>query len=45
MKTGAASEDGIEGWKRLLNRWEYSHVVRAVLSIFVLVALILAIAI
>ena len=45
MKSGAASEDGIDGWKKLRDRWEYSHVLRAVLSIVALIALIVAIAI
>jgi hypothetical protein len=27
MKKGAASEGSSEGWKRLRDRWEYSHVV------------------
>ncbi len=45
MKQGAASEDGSEGWRRLRDRWEYSHVFRAVLAVIALIALIIAIAI
>jgi hypothetical protein len=45
LKSGAASEDGIDGWKKLRDRWEYSHVLRAVLSIVALIALIVAITI
>jgi hypothetical protein len=44
MKRGAAAEDGSEGWKRLRNRWEYSHVLRAILSVIAFVALIVAVA-
>jgi hypothetical protein len=46
MKKGTASEGGgSEGWRRLRDKWEYSHVVRAVLSIIALIALIVAFAI
>lgn len=45
MKQGAASEDASEGWRKLRDRWEYSHVLRAVLSVIALIALIVAIAI
>lgn len=45
MKKGAASEAGGEGWKSLRDRWEYSHVVRAVLAAVALIALIVATAI
>lgn len=45
MKQGAASEDGSEGWRRLRDRWEYSHVLRAALAVIALIALIVAIAI
>jgi len=45
LRQGAASEDGSEGWKRLRDRWEYSHVLRAVLSVIALITLIVAIAI
>jgi hypothetical protein len=44
MKQGAAAEDGSEGWKRLRNRWEYSHVLRAIFSVTALIALIVAVA-
>jgi hypothetical protein len=45
MKKGAASEEGSEGWKKLRDKWEYSHVVRAVLAVVALIALIVATAI
>jgi hypothetical protein len=45
MKKGSASEAGSEGWKRLRDKWEYSHVVRAVLGVIALIALIVATAI
>ena len=45
VKQGAASADGGDGWRRLRDRWEYSHVLRAALSVIALVALIIAIAI
>jgi hypothetical protein len=40
---GKASEAG--DWRRLRDRWEYSHVLRAALSLIALVSLIVAIAI
>jgi hypothetical protein len=45
MKRGTACDDGSEAWRRLRNRWEYSHVLRAVLSVIALTSLIVAIAI
>jgi hypothetical protein len=42
MKKGAAAEAGSEGWKKLRDKWEYSHVLRAVLAAVALVALIVA---
>jgi Domain of unknown function (DUF1772) len=45
MKKGAASEEGSEGWKKLRDTWEYSHVARAVLAAVALIALIVATAI
>jgi len=45
MKQGAASEVGSEGWKKLRDRWEYSHVFRAVLAVIALITLIVATAI
>jgi hypothetical protein len=45
MKQGAASEDGSDGWTRLRDRWEHSHVLRAALSMTALIALTVAIAI
>lgn len=44
MKRGTASEDSAESWKKLRDRWEYSHLLRAVLSASALVALIIAVA-
>jgi hypothetical protein len=45
LKQGAPPENGNESWRRLQNRWEYSHVLRAILSAIALIALIVAIAI
>jgi hypothetical protein len=42
MKKGAASEDGGEGWKKLRDTWEYSHVWRAVLAVIALIGVIVA---
>jgi hypothetical protein len=42
IKKGAASEAGSEGWKKLRDTWEYSHVLRAVLAAIALIALIIA---
>jgi hypothetical protein len=44
MKRGAASADATEGWRRLRDRWEYSHVLRAILAAVALIALIVAVA-
>jgi len=44
-RDGQEGHDDADMWKLLRNRWEYSHVLRAVLSAFALVALIVAIAI
>lgn len=44
-KRGAASADDSDGWTRLRDRWEYSHVLRAVLAAIALIALIVAVAI
>jgi hypothetical protein len=38
---GTASD---EGWKGLRNRWEFSHVLRAVLAVVALILLIIAVA-
>ena len=38
-----ASSD--QAWRHLRDRWEYSHVVRAILSILALIALLIAVAI
>jgi anthrone oxygenase-like protein len=45
MKRGTASDDGSEAWKNLRDRWEYSHVLRAALSVIALISLIVAVAI
>jgi hypothetical protein len=45
VKQGAASDEGSEGWRRLRDRWEYSHVLRAVLAVIALIALTVAITI
>ena len=46
MKRSSPSEaDGDDVWKRARDRWEYSHVLRAVLALIALVALIIAVAI
>jgi hypothetical protein len=44
-KQAATSENASDGWIRLRNRWEYSHVLRAVFSAIALIALIIAVAI
>jgi hypothetical protein len=41
-RSGSASKENPD-WKRLRNRWEYSHIARAILSAFALVALVVAI--
>jgi len=46
--TKRAASDGTtsdEGWKGLRNRWEFSHVLRAVLAAIALIFLIIAVAI
>jgi hypothetical protein len=45
MKQGAAVEGGGEGWKKLRDKWEYSHVLRAALAAIALIGLIVATAI
>ena len=42
MRKGQAPEVGAEGWKKLRNRWEYSHLLRAVLASVALIAMIVA---
>lgn len=42
MKKGTAAEGGSEGWKKLRDRWEYSHVLRAVLAAMAFIALTVA---
>jgi hypothetical protein len=42
---GQEERDDEEAWKRLRDRWEYSHVLRAVLSALALLTLIVAVAI
>ena len=43
-KSLRASESSNPDWIRLRNQWEYSHIVRAVLSMFALIALVVAVA-
>lgn len=38
------TDDGNPEWKRLRNRWEYSHIVRAALAVIGLIALTIAVA-
>ncbi len=45
MRKGQAAEVGAEGWKKLRDRWEYSHLLRAVLAAAALIAMIVATAI
>ncbi len=45
LKQRAAPADNGEAWKGLRDRWEYSHLLRAVLSVVALIALITAVAI
>ncbi len=45
MGKGQAAELGAEGWKKLRDRWEYSHLVRAVLAAAALIAMIVATAV
>jgi hypothetical protein len=44
VKQRAASEEGSDDWRRLRDRWEYSHVARAVLAVIALIALLVAVA-
>jgi len=44
LKRHGQQHDGEETWRRLRDRWEYSHVLRAVLAAIALVALAVAIA-
>jgi hypothetical protein len=39
---GQAAETGAEGWKKLRDRWEYSHVLRAFLAAIAFLALTVA---
>ena len=45
LKRQSADVSDRDLWKRLRNRWEYSHVTRAVLSAVALMALVVAVAI
>jgi len=45
LKQGAAFEAGSEGWTKLRDRWEYSHVLRASRAVIALIALTVAVAI
>jgi hypothetical protein len=40
---GATQNAGDDQWKRLRNRWEYSHIVRAVLAVLSLISVTIAI--
>jgi Domain of unknown function (DUF1772) len=44
-RRGPREDDGEDVWKRARTRWEYSHVVRAVLAAAALMALIVSVAI
>jgi hypothetical protein len=43
-RQGAASEEGSDDWRKLRDRWEHSHVVRAVLAVIALIVLLVAVA-
>jgi hypothetical protein len=43
-KEQRSTETVSEDWRRLRDRWEYSHVIRAVLSCLCLIALVVAVA-
>jgi hypothetical protein len=43
LNRGAASAGDHEGWRKLRDRWEYSHVLRAVLSAIALITLTVAV--
>lgn len=45
LKKGAAIDEGGQGWIRLRDRWEYSHVWRAALAVIALISLIVSTAI
>ncbi|MGH9629945.1 MAG: DUF1772 domain-containing protein [Bryobacteraceae bacterium] len=45
LKRGGVTDTGGENWKSFRDRWEYSHVLRAMLSVIALIALTVAIAI
>jgi hypothetical protein len=45
LKKGTAIDEGGQGWIRLRDRWEYSHVWRAALAVIALIALIVSTAI
>ncbi len=44
-RRGAVAEKSSQDWTRFRDRWEYSHVLRAILAVIALIALIVAIAI
>jgi Domain of unknown function (DUF1772) len=44
VKQGAASEEGSDDWRKLRDRWEYSHVARAVLAVIAFICLLVAVA-
>jgi Anthrone oxygenase len=45
MKRDAPEDSGENMWKRIRNRWEYSHVLRAVLAAISLICLVIAVAV
>ena len=44
LNQSASNENGDQDWKRFRDRWEYSHLVRAVLSGIALIAVVVAVA-
>lgn len=44
MRQGGAVEEDVDDWKRFRDKWEYSHVARAILDVIALVALTVAVA-
>lgn len=44
LKQGGVVEKDVDDWKTFRDRWEYSHVVRAILDVIALIALTVAIA-
>ena len=44
LRRGEAGDEGHETWQELRDRWEYSHVARAILALVALIALVIAVA-